>query len=310
MRIITTFSPSRRNCGIVSAITLGTFDGVHIGHREILKRVVRRAHESDIESVVVTFDRHPSAVLNRNPLPGLLTTLEEKLEFFACAGIDVTCILEFTERTAAMRAEDFIREYLVGCLGMKWFVVGYDHRVGRGRGASPDDLRQHATELGFSLEIVEPVIRGGTPVKSSVIRVKILGGDIEGASELIGREYSLSGIVVHGTGMGTKVGVPTANIQPDVREKLIPGAGVYAGWVTRDTRKAPCVISIGSRPTFGIAEEAIEVHIPGFSGDLYGERLLIGFSRKLREILRFQSREALVKQIQRDIETLHHLIVS
>jgi riboflavin kinase/FMN adenylyltransferase len=193
---------------------------------------------------------------------------------------------------------------------MRWFVVGYDHGFGRDREASPNDLRRYAEELGFSLEIVEPVVREGTPVKSSVIRDMVRRGDIEGASELLGREYSLRGIVVHGTGMGRIIGVPTANIQPDVPEKLAPGAGVYAGWAVRDSRRAPCVISIGPRPTFGIAEETIEAHIPGFHGDLYGKHLRIEFSRKLREIIRFESSEALVEQIQRDIETLHHLIVS
>ena len=310
MRIIEKFSPSYRNCGIISAVTLGTFDGVHIGHHEILKRLVRRARESRIEAVVITFDRHPSLVLNRNTFPGLLTTKEEKTGFFVSAGIDVTCVLEFTEQIAAMSAEEFIREYLVGCLGMKWFVVGYDHGFGRDRMVSPDDLRRYGTELGFSLEIVDPVIRDGTPVKSSVIRAMIHDGDMTGAAKLMGREYSFSGIVVQGTGMGRAIGIPTANIQPEVREKLIPGQGVYIGWVLLDGRKTPCVISIGPRPTFEISEETIEVHIPDFSGDVYGKHFYVGFIRKMRDIIRFESREALVEQIQRDIKTLHHHIVS
>jgi riboflavin kinase / FMN adenylyltransferase len=305
MRIIEGFSPSQGSCGLDSAVTLGTFDGVHIGHQEILGRVIRRAGESHIDSVVVTFDRHPSAVLKPESFPGLLTTLDEKIEAFSRAGIQVTCILTFTEEIAAMSAGDFIRDYLVGCLGMKWFVAGYDHGFGRGRGASSEEFERYAAEYGFSLETVEPVIHSGTLVKSSEIRVRISKGDVAVAASLLGREYSLRGTVVHGTGEGRKIGFPTANLLPDSPDKLIPGKGVYEGKAVFGETRAPCVISIGPRPTFGPSPETIEAHIPGFSGNLYDTALTLEFTRRLRDITAFASAASLAEQIRRDIDSIH-----
>jgi riboflavin kinase / FMN adenylyltransferase len=310
MRTIDPFTPSFENCGIVSAVTLGTYDGVHIGHAGILRRVVRRAKETGTRSVVVTFDRHPSALLNRASFPGLLTSTGEKLDFFESAGIDITCILTFTEQVARMTAEEFIHTYLLGCLGMKWLVVGYDHGFGRNRGASTNDLRLHAADEGFFLDVVPPITRGGVPVKSSVIRSQIREGDMENAATLLGRDYSLSGTVIHGSGLGKSLGFPTANLRADDPEKLIPKAGVYAGRVSFDDIETRCLISSGPRPTFGIEEEAIEVHIPDYTGDLYGKHLRIGFSKRLRDIVKFPSKEDLIQQVRLDIAALNHLIVS
>ncbi len=304
MRIIRDFVPSPENCGSASVVTLGTFDGVHEGHRRILDRVVRKAEEHGVQSVVVTFDRHPAEVVGRDSAPRMLTTLEEKLELFSESGVSTAAVLRFTEQVAAMSAEAFIREYLLGCLGMRFFVVGYDHGFGKNRDLSSMELPEYAREHGFELEVVPPVMVEGMTVKSSTIRIMLEKGDVRGAALLLGREYSLGGVVAHGKGNGRKIGIPTANLAGVYPGKIIPSPGVYAGWAEFDHTRRPGVISVGPRPTFQISEEAIEIHIPGFNGDLYDRPIRIGFAERLRDIRPFDSREALVKQIQLDIEAL------
>ncbi len=310
MKIIQRFKPSDSTCEKSSTVTLGTFDGVHAGHAEILGRVAAHSIRSGTTGVVVTFHRHPAAVLGKDSSPNLLTTNEEKLALFESAGIDTTCVLEFTESIAGMHAEEFIREYLVSCLGMKHFVVGYDHGFGRGRGGTTEELKQYADRFAFELEIVPPVLRDGREVKSSIIRAMLREGDVSGAAILLGRDYSISGSVVHGAAQGRKLGFPTANIVPDDPGKIVPAPGVYAGWVEIDGKRKRAVISIGPRPTFGISEEALEVHIPDFDKDLYGVIITTGFTRRLREIIKFESQRDLIEQIRRDIEAVPDHIVS
>jgi riboflavin kinase/FMN adenylyltransferase len=302
MKVYSNFSPSPGGCGFRTALTLGTFDGVHIGHRHILDRVSARAEQDGIASAIVTFDRHPSAVLRENKGPGLLTTLEEKLDIFEKSGIDYTFIIRFTEETSRIPAETFIRSYLSGCFGMRYFIVGYDHRFGHGRAVSGENLRKYGQELGFELEIVGPVKWKGRIVNSSTIRSLIREGDVRSASALLGYEYSLRGTVVHGAGLGKKIGIPTANILTGSPEKIIPAQGVYAGWMEVEQNRFPAVISVGPRPTVDNPEEAIEVHLPGFSEDLYDKRIRVGFIHRLRDIIRFDTTEALVRQIRMDIE--------
>ncbi len=301
MKVYRSFTPSSGECGFRSAVTLGTFDGVHLGHRRILERVVARSRADGIESVVVTFDRHPASVLRKAVSPGLLTALDEKLDLFRESGIDRVYVLHFTREVAETPADTFIRDQLVRCFGMRHFVVGYDHGFGRNREVTTERLREYSRDLGFDLEITEPVVCRDMVVKSSVIRSMIRQGDVRTAAELLGREYTVCGHVVHGEGLGRQIGIPTANITADSPEKILPGQGVYAGWGEAGNIRTPGVISIGPRPTFDITEETIEIHLPGYSGDLYGARMCIGFTARLRDIERFESREALVKRIQLDI---------
>lgn len=312
MILIRDFTPSRMNCGHSSAVTLGTFDGMHIGHQRILERVVHKSEEYGVQSVVVTFDRHPASVVGRGRehAPGMLTTLEEKLQIFAESGIAVAAVLRFTEQIAGMTADLFIREYLLECLGMRAFVVGYDHGFGKNRTASSDDLPGYARTLGFDLEIIPPVMVNGVMVKSSTIRALLENGDVETVTGLLGREYSLSGEVVHGSGIGEKIGIPTANLTPGHIEKIIPAQGVYSGWAEFEGRRIQGVISIGPRPTFNISENSIEIHVPDFIGDLYGRDIRIGFIRRLRDIKPFDSPDSLVEQIRKDIEASRHFTVN
>jgi riboflavin kinase/FMN adenylyltransferase len=309
MKVYKNFTPATGSCGFRTALTLGTFDGVHIGHRQIIDRVHARAQQDGIASAIITFDRHPSAVLRLNSSPGLLTTLEEKLEIFEKSGINYTFVIPFTEETSRIPADGFIRDYLCGCFGMRYFIVGYDHRFGHGRTVSGEELREYGRTLGFELEVMGPVVWNGRVVNSSTIRSLIRGGDVRSASELLGYEYSLEGTVVHASGLGKTFGIPTANIPIDRPEKIIPANGVYTGWAEIEHLRLPGVISIGPRPTFHNAEEAIEVHIPGFTGDLYDKKLRVGFIRRLRDIIGFDSREDLVKQIRKDIEDLNQFTV-
>ncbi|MHB9031330.1 MAG: bifunctional riboflavin kinase/FAD synthetase [Candidatus Latescibacterota bacterium] len=310
MKVYSNFTPSAGECGFRTALTLGTFDGVHIGHRRILERVDARAKQDGITSAVVTFDRHPSAVLHENKSPGLLTTLEEKLDIFEKSGIDYTFIIRFTEETSRIPAAAFIHDYLSGCFGMRYFIVGYDHSFGRGRAVSSENLREYGLKLGFELEVMGPVTWKGRVVNSSAIRSLIREGDVQGASALLGYEYSFLGLVVHGSGLGKSFGIPTAKILSASPEKIIPAKGVYAGWAEIEGNHFRGVISIGPRPTFDNEEEAIEIHLPGFSGDLYDKHIRVGFIHRLRDIVRFDSPEALVKQIQKDIEESKQFTVS
>jgi len=310
MKIYKNFKPSPKNCGIKTVATLGTFDGVHIGHRHILNRVINRAEQTGIKAVVLTFDRHPVSIIKPDFSPKLLTTLDEKLVIFEKTGIDITFVLTFTKHIADMTADQFIKEYLIDCLGMNCFIVGYDHGLGKDRAASSDKLKEHAQKLSFNLEVVQPIKREGVIVNSSTIRNHVLQGRVDLASALLGEDYSFLGQVVEGRGVGKEIGFPTANIVPKNPEKIIPANGVYAGWIKIEHKKRHAVITIGPKPTFDLKEELIEIHIPDYEADLYKRILQIGFVRKLRDIEKFESKHSLIQQIKYDIDNSRHFITN
>jgi len=287
-----------------SSVTLGTFDGVHIAHRQILRKLIKEADKRGNEAVVVTFDRHPSAVLQPEYSPKKLTTLEEKLEIFDKTGVNLTYVIHFTKQIAEMSAEKFIRDYLIDYLGMNHLIVGYDHGFGKKREGSIQTLSKLSKKINFTLDIQEPIIYNGMVVKSSNIRAQLEEGNVEFASELLGKDYSFIGEVLRGQGIGKKIGVPTANIAVKDIEKIVPTSGVYAGWIEFDCHKREIVVSIGPKPTFNKYEEYIEAHILDFNKDLYGKEIRIGFNRRLRNIIKFDTRQALVNQIKKDIENL------
>ena len=304
MKVYRDFAPTERCKDINTTITLGTFDGVHIGHRYILDKVISNARKSKELSAVVTFDRHPSSVLKPDSTPQLLTTLDEKLTLFESAGVDLVFILSFTKQFSEMSPEHFVKNYLVDCMGMSHFVIGYDHSFGKERSGSITNFEELAKKYNFTLEIQKPVTCNGIAVKSSTIRTKLLEGNVDIASVLLGEDYSFRGSIVKGHGIGKKIGIPTANIAVIDREKITPSYGVYAGWLKFEGQKKEVVLCIGTRPTFDKTDETIEVHIPEFEGDLYGKEVRIGFIRKLRNIQNFDSEQALVNQIKKDIEEL------
>ncbi len=305
MKICRNIPPAETCCGIRTAATLGTFDGVHIGHRTILEKVMSHARDAGLESAVITFDSHPYTVLAPDKAPGMLTTLDEKLALFEEIGLDFAYVIPFSREISLLSPEEFAKRFLVGCLGMVHFVVGYDHGFGKDREGSASLTDDLARALGFTVDIVQPVRRNGETVNSSLIRSRIASGDMGDVSCLLGRDYSFSGTVVPGCGEGRKIGVPTANIVPGDPMKIVPGKGVYTGWIIVAGKKADMVMSIGSQPTFDRHDETIEVHIPDFEGDLYGVSVTIGVTGRIRDIMQFDSKEKLVRRIMEDIDILY-----
>jgi riboflavin kinase / FMN adenylyltransferase len=281
--------------------TVGTFDGVHRGHWEVLREIHRRARATDRRSVLVTFHPHPLRIVDPERAPPLLTTPEEKKEILAESGLDYAVFLRFSPALSRYSPERFVEEILVRGLGIRELVIGYDHGFGRGRSGDVDTLRRLGGRLGFDVDVVGPVPMGPEPVSSTRIRNAVAAGDMAAAAEGLGRPYSVRGIVVRGDGRGRDLGFPTANIRVGSPEKLLPPAGIYAvrGVLNGVTR--PGALHLGPRPTFKGSPPSIEVHLMDFDGNLYGEEVRIDFIRYLREIRPFGSIHALVEQMMDDV---------
>ncbi len=285
-----------------SLVTVGTFDGVHVGHRAILLYLVERAKESGGASTVVTFDPHPREVVQNEAVP-LLTTVDERALIMEDLGVDRLIVIPFTREFAALRAETFVEEYLVGTIGMKEIVIGYDHAFGKDRSGNRDLLGRLAEDLGYGVDLVPPAVLDQHVVSSTGIRRLLLeAGDVGGAAEMLGRWYSLRGTVVPGAARGRSIGFPTANIQVDHPRKLVPREGVYAVMVNVDSsgRLLKGMMNIGRRPTFGGGPVKIEVHIIDFESELYERSIEVLFVRRLRDEMRFASIDDLVRQLNED----------
>ncbi|HET7321448.1 MAG TPA: bifunctional riboflavin kinase/FAD synthetase [Longimicrobiaceae bacterium] len=283
-----------------TVITVGTFDGVHRGHHEVLEEIVRRARRTDRRSALVTFEPHPLQVVRPEAAPPLLTTLEEKKPLLAASGLDYAVFLPFTPVLQRYPARRFVEEILLGRLGMQELVMGYDHGFGRGREGSVETLRELGAELHFGVDVVEAVERGGEPVSSTRIRHALAEGDVVAAARGLGRPYSLQGPVVHGSHRGREIGFPTANIAIADAHKLLPLEGIYAvhGWVGAD--RLPGLLHLGPRPTFPGEPPSVELHLLDFSGDLYGQELRVDFCARLRGVEAYDTVEALVAQMRAD----------
>lgn len=287
---------------------VGTFDGVHRGHRFLLDGVKARGVETGLCPMVVTFDTHPLAVVRPDAAPKLLTTLDERVDLLRGAGIDDIAVLPFNDALMRMSAREFMT-MLRDNHGVKAMLVGFNHRFGRGRAEGLDDYRRIGREIGVDIipaAEYRPV--GGGHVSSSSIRENVIAGDVTAAASALGRSYSLTGVVGHGRQLGREIGFPTANIEGVDSSKIIPATGVYAATVTLDDRSAwPAVVNVGRRPTVddpATAPLSIEAHIPGFSGDLYGKPLTVDFDRRIRGERRFPSLAALRTQIALDLAAL------
>ena len=283
-----------------AVVTVGTFDGVHLGHREVLAEIVRRARKSSRRSVLVTFEPHPLRVIRPEDAPPLLTPLVEKKQLLAESGLDYTYVLPFTPALQAYSARRFVTEILRERVGMRELVMGYDHGFGRGREGSVETLRELGVELDFGVDVVEAVMVNGDPVSSTRIRERLSAGEAAGAARLLGRPYGLQGTVVHGTHRGRELGFPTANLRLESGEKMLPLEGIYAvyGWVGKV--RVPGLLHLGPRPTFADAPPSIEVHLLDWSGDLYGTELRVDLCARLRGVVRYDTPEALIAQMQRD----------
>jgi riboflavin kinase/FMN adenylyltransferase len=282
-----------------SAVALGAFDGIHLGHRAILGTAVAHAREGTLSALACTFDRHPMEVLqpDRAPLP--ITTLDERLELIAATGIDTTVVLPFTPAVAGIEAKAFVQDVLVGALKAREIVVGFNHRFGRGARGDAQLLEALAGPLGFRAHIVAALMVDGIAVSSSEIRSALQRGDLSAAARLLGRPYSIRGEVVRGAGRGRTLGFPTANIGTE-RPLGLP-VGVYVCRLQAEAREHQAVVNVGFRPTFGVNELAVEAHVLDFAGDLYGAKVTLTFIRRLREERKFSSVDALKEQIALDV---------
>lgn len=284
-----------------SWLTIGVFDGVHRGHREILSNLTVGAHANSAPAVVLTFWPHPGVVLGKRKHLKSLTTPEERAELLGELGVDVVVTQPFTPEFAQLSALNFMR-LVSKHLGLRSLWIGYDFALGHNREGDFERLTEIGTELGYKVNPIGPVKNGEDVLSSSLIRQRIREGNVFRAAENLGRYYALSGPVVHGDGRGRKINIPTANIAyPE--EKVIPVNGVYACWAWVGEEKHPAAVNIGINPTFTPDKETpnVEAHLLDFDRELYGEELKLEFVQRLRDELKFEGVEALLEQINADI---------
>jgi riboflavin kinase/FMN adenylyltransferase len=294
-----------------SAVTIGAYDGVHLGHRALLGHLVDAAKARGLVSCVVTFDRHPAAVVRPDSAPALLTDLAQKLELLAGCGIDRTVVVTFDRARADESAEDFVDEVLVEAVGARLVVVGEDFHFGHGRKGNVALLRDLGAPGGFAVAPVPLTEAVGDPVSSTRIRQLVAAGDVEGAAALLGRPHQVRGVVERGDGRGGAVlGMPTANVAVSA-EIALPGDAVYAGhYEGPDGTARPAAISVGRRPTFyrDAPHPLVEAHVLDFSGDLYGEEAKVSFVARLRPEERFDSVDELIAQMHRDVDRARRVL--
>jgi riboflavin kinase/FMN adenylyltransferase len=290
-------------------VTLGIFDGVHRGHQALLSVLKSRSAETGGESCVITFQPHPRYVL-KNDEQEMLSTPEEKIELLAGSGIDHLIILDFNKEFSKTGACDFVRNVLIEKIGAKHLLIGYDHRFGRHGEGNFDTIRQCAGLDNLTVEQAEAVYSAGEPISSSAIRQALLMGDIEKANDFLGYYYSLSGKVITGKKIGRSFGFPTANIQPGVKNKLIPALGVYAVEVVIEGKIFKGMLSIGTNPTVNkdASVRSIEVYIIDFDEDIYGRIISLRFRKRLRDEKKFAGIAELAAQMELDkLETIRVL---
>jgi len=291
-----------------TVVTVGTFDGVHRGHQAVLREVCARAEATGRRSVLLTFHPHPLKIVRPEHAPPLLTTPLEKKEILAETGLKYAVFVAFTPALSRFEPERFVREVLVERVGVSELVIGYDHGFGRGRSGGTDTLRRLGREIGFGVDVVEPVTTDEDAVSSTSIREAIQDGDLETATRGLGRPYSMRGVVVRRDGRGKDLGFPTANLKVSGGEKLVPPAGIYAARGVLRKGTFDGALHIGPRPTFRGSPPTVELHLMNFDGDLYGETVRVDFVRRLREVRPFATAAALVKQMEADVEEARRVL--
>lgn len=288
-----------------TVVTVGTFDGVHRGHRDVLARISARAVELGLRSVLVTFDPHPLEVINPEAAPPMLTVGAERLEIVAESGVDFMAIMPFTPTLQRYGAAEFVDAVLLRRFHVRHLVIGHDHGFGRAREGDVDVLRRLGRERGFAVEVVDAVADSeGRPVSSTLIRRAVAGGDLRHAAEGLGRLYSVSGHVIWGDQRGRQLGYPTLNVKlpPPSARKLLPPQGVYAVRVQTPSGPFGGMMNMGPRPTFGDAATSLEVHLFDAAVDLYEAYVKVEFVSRLRETRPFADASALVAQLAIDEE--------
>lgn len=289
-----------------TVLTIGVFDGVHLGHQALLAETVRRSRTSGLIPVAVTFTGHPRLVLGRHSELPHLTSLEQRLSLLRRHGIDHVVTLTFSAELASMPADAFIH-LLLEHLSMRHLIIGPDFAMGRDRSGNVTFLTQLSQTEGFGLTVVPPVIVDGERVSSTLIRRAIADSDMKRVRKLLGRCFALEGPVVHGEGRGSSLDIPTANLKIDDNQAL-PADGVYASRTRVDNEFHFSVTNVGTRPTFGVGHRAVETHLLDYSGNLYGRHLEIAIIEKIRPECKFETPEVLIKQIRSDIAAARRIL--
>ncbi|MDO6516503.1 bifunctional riboflavin kinase/FAD synthetase [Zobellia uliginosa] len=291
-----------------TAITIGTFDGVHIGHREILERLIKTAAALDLKSTVLTFFPHPRMVLQKDTNIKLLNTIAEKTKILEALGLDLLIIHPFTQEFSRLSATEFVRDNLVNQLHTKKIIIGYDHRFGRNRNANITDLRAFGSTFNFDVEEISAQEIDAVSVSSTKIRKALEAGDIATANTYLGYNYMLTGSIQKGKGLGRQIGFPTANLHIPETYKLVPKNGVYVVQSNLMGKTVFGMMNIGYNPTVEGKEKTIEVNFFDFDQDLYGQELQIDILHRIRDEHKFESVEALKRQLEKDKQTSFSLI--
>jgi riboflavin kinase/FMN adenylyltransferase len=282
-----------------TVVTIGNFDGVHLGHREIFRRVTSAARARQAAAAVITFEPHPLQLLAPGKAPLRINTPSEKTRLIRASCIDLLVILPFTRKLAALPAAEFVSNILIDRLGIRHLVIGYDYAFGHNREGNAAFLSRIARNRGFTLEVLEPLKLGDEVYSSTRIRQTLLRGDVAGVVRVLGRHFTLDGRVVAGDGRGRQLGFPTANLV--TAKELLPREGVYAVRVRHGRRMYDAVANLGCRPTFAGTAPSLEIHLLDFAGDLYGARLRLYFVERLRDEQSYPSVAALQAAISNDI---------
>ncbi len=284
-----------------TVLTVGTFDGVHLGHQKIINEVIYQSAENNCRNLVITFNPHPQIVLSKDNSIKILTTLEEKIEYLSYLAVQNVLVINFTKEFSQIDFKTFVEEYLVNKIGLHTIVVGTDHHFGKNREGNSEILTQLGKNLDFNVIKVDPLIFSGQKISSTRIRKTLLNGEVRLANEMLGKRYGIKGKVVKGNQRGATIGFPTANIEIENKDKLIPARGVYFVEVDLTDKSFYGMMNIGYRPTFNNTTELmLEVHIFYFDGDIYGEPISVRFIEKLRDEKKFSSIDELRNQLHID----------
>lgn len=289
-------------------VTVGTFDGVHRGHWSVLDEIGARAAARAGRSVLVTFDPHPLQIIRPQAAPKMLTTMDEKKVVLAGSRLDYVVFLAFTPELREYSPRRFVTEILIGGLGMSELVIGYDHGFGRGRSGNVETLRAIGAELDFAVDVVEAVHAGEAAISSSSIRRALADGRLADANRGLGRPYPITGTVVPGDGRGRELGFPTANLRVSGADKLVPREGIYACYVTVPAGRFMGALHIGPRPTFPGVDDAVEVFLLDFDGELYGCEIRLELVERLRPVAAFDSADELAEQMRADVRRTREVL--